>query len=268
MRVKIWRSVTKAIAALAAAGFLWFATTAFPSIAAAPDSGPAGVDPARAARDVFQDESFWWKRLEPRLEPRTVSLSWFESIVAAVWSSIRPGLQRIVEWILAFLRKLFSVFGRPYTGGADAIWLIVIGLLAWAAWKLAPAIVRWLSGRRPARITHEDPTWQPLAEAADLFAQAGQAFRDGLHAEAIRLALLALIARLEKQGLLRYDTTRTNREYLRELRQRADLAACFGQLSRIYDRVWYGRASAGAAEAEQAISLCGSVINREDLVPE
>ena len=107
-----------------------------------------------------------------------------------------------------------------------------------------------------------------LAEATDLFAQAGQAFRDGKHAEAIRLALLALIARLEKQGLLRYDTTRTNREYQRELCQRADLAARFGQLARIYDRVWYGRASAGAAEAEQAISLCGSVINREDLVPE
>ena len=89
-----------------------------------------------------------------------------------------------------------------------------------------------------------------------------------MYADAIRLALLALIARLEKHGLLRYDTTRTNREYQRELRQRADLAACFGQLARIYERVWYGRASAGRAEAEQAIGLCGSVINREDLAPE
>ncbi len=259
-----WRSVPKAIAALAAAGFLWFATAAFPAIAAAPDSGPTGVDPARAARDVFQDQGFWWKRIEPR----TVSLSWFGSILAAIWDSVRPILERIAEWIARFLAKLFGGFKGSYTGGARAIWLIVVGLLAWAAWKLVPAIVRWLSGRRPARITLEEATWQPLPEATDLFTQAGQAFRDGKHAEAIRLALLALIARLEKQGLLRYDTTRTNREYQRELRQRADLAACFGQLARIYDRVWYGRASAGAAEAEQAINLCGSVINREELAPE
>ena len=99
--------------------------------------------------------------------------------------------------------------------------------------------------------------WQTLAEASDLFEQAGQAFRDGSHAEAIRLALLALIARLEKQGLLRYDTTRTNREYQRELRPWSELAACFGQLARIYERVWYGRVPAGRAEAEQAIRLCG-----------
>ena len=89
-----------------------------------------------------------------------------------------------------------------------------------------------------------------------------------MYAEAIRLALLALIARLEKQGLLRYDTTRTNREYQMELRHTSELAACFGQLARIYERVWYGRVPAGRAEAEQAISLCGSVINREDLAPE
>jgi hypothetical protein len=262
--VMVWRPVPTAIAALAAAGFLWLATSAFPAIAAAPDSGHAGVDPARAAHDVFQDQSFWWKRIEPR----TVSLSWLQSILAAIWDSIRPTLERIFKWIAKFLAVLFRSFGGSYSGGASAIWLIVVGLLAWAAWKLVPAVVRWLSGRRPARITQEEAAWQPLAEATDLFAQAGQAFRDGKHAEAIRLALLALIARLEKQGLLRYDTTRTNREYQRELCQRADLATCFGQLARIYDRVWYGRASAGAAEAERAISLCGSVINREDLVPE
>ena len=76
------------------------------------------------------------------------------------------------------------------------------------------------------------------------------------------------IARLEKQGLLRYDTTRTNREYQRELRTGRTWPRRFGQLARIYERVWYGRASAGRAEAEQAIGLCGSVINREDLAPE
>ena len=131
--------------------------------------------------------------------------------------------------------------------------------------------MRWFVGGADAAREQKaaGANWQALAEASDLFEQAGEAFAAGKYAEAIRLALLSLIARLEKQGLLRYDTTRTNREYQGELRRReSDLAACFGQLARIYERVWYGRLPAGRADAEQAIGLCGSLINGEDLAPE
>jgi hypothetical protein len=174
----------------------------------------------------------------------------------------------ILELILKILGNLFGVF----TGNASivtvVVWLLVAVLLAWTIWKLYPVIVRWLSGGAPAPSTQERVTWHTLADASDLFEQAGQAFGEGLYAESIRLALLALIARLQKAGLLRYDPARTNREYQRELRHQTELAACFGQLARIYERVWYGRLPAGRADAEQAISLCGSLINREDLAPE
>ena len=260
----VWRSVPKVIAALAAAGFLWFVTAPFQTFAADPSSGPAGSDPALAARDVFQDQDFWWKRIEPR----PVSTSWLDSILAAALDLFDRVLHAIWELLAKILRSLFSIFTGASSGGTVAVWLIVAALLAWSIWRLGPVIVRWLRGSAPAPSRQGGVTWQTLAEASDLFEQAGQAFRDGMHAEAIRLALLALIARLEKQGLLRYDTTRTNREYQVELRHRSELAACFGQLARIYERVWYGRVPAGRAEAEQAISLCGSVINREGLAAE
>ena len=83
MRVTVWRSVLKAIAVLAAIGPLWFLIGLCQSFAfatAAPASGPAGVDPARAAREVLQGQDFWWKRIE---RP-TVSYSWLESILRAV----------------------------------------------------------------------------------------------------------------------------------------------------------------------------------------
>ena len=50
-----------------------------------------------------------------------------------------------------------------------------------------------------------------------------------------------------------------------ELRHASDLAAGFGKLARIYERVWYGRVPAGRDLAEQAISLCRSLSSKEDL---
>ncbi len=260
----LWRPVPKAVAALAAAGFLWLATAPIVTFAAAPPSGLDSPDPARAARDVFHDQDFWWKRLEHR----RVSSSWLESIFTAVRDFAGRILRGILDLLARILRSLFSLFSGTSSGGSVAVWLIVAALLAWSIWKLYPVILRWLSGGAAAPGTHEGVTSQTLAEASDLFEQAGRAFREGAYAEAIRLALLALIARFEKQGLLRYDTTRTNREYQRELRHAPELAACFGQVARIYERVWYGRVSAGRAEAEDALHLSRSVIQGEDRAPE
>jgi hypothetical protein len=222
------------------------------------------IDPAAVARDVFQDPAFWWKRIEPR----PASSSWFESLLMAALRLVGRVVEWIADLIARMLRSLFGIFSGASSGDATVVWLIIAALLAWSLWKLYPALVRWLRGSAPAPPGQEAVAWQSLAEAADLYEQAGEALRQGKYAEAIRLALLALIARLEKQGLLRYDTTRTNREYQSELCPLPDLAACFGQLARIYERVWYGRLSAGRADAELAISLCGSVINNEEYAPE
>jgi hypothetical protein len=213
---------------------------------------------------VLQSPDFWWKRIERR----TVPTSWLGSIITAVGDFVGRILAKIGELIGQILGSLFGIFRGGSSGGTLAVWTIVALLFAWSVWKLVPVIVRWLGEGAPTRSAQHGVTWHALAEAAALFEQAGQAFREREYAEAIRLALLALIARLEKLGLLRYDTTRTNREYQRELRHMSDLAATFGQLARIYERAWYGRVAPGRGDAELAIRLCGSVINREDLAPE
>ena len=115
----------------------------------------------------------------------------------------------------------------------NLIWVVAVVALGWAMWKLYPLlkhlpwIARWFAG---GGLVAQDATavgWQTLPEASDLFMQASDAFAAREYADAIRLALLALIARLKKQGLLRYDNTRTNREYQRELRPHKDLAGRF-----------------------------------------
>jgi Domain of unknown function (DUF4129) len=277
------------IAALAAAGALWMAPARSPALAAAPfsgrvgtdssggrdaaahegspPSGRAGADPALAAREVLADQDFWWKRIERK----TIPTSGIQSFLIALLEY--P--QKLIRMILDFLASLrfwrVPFFRGDWSGGSDVVWLIAAALLAWAFWKGYPLIVRWfIAGADDAGAKKgAGANWQALAEPSDLFAQAGEAFTDGKYAEAIRLALLSLIARLEKQGLLRYDTTRTNREYQAELRRGAsDVAANFGQLARIYERVWYGRGPAGRADAEQAIGLCRTLIYKEGVAPE
>jgi Domain of unknown function (DUF4129) len=263
MRVTVWRSVPKAIAATTAAAALWLVIAACWAVAAAAPPGPPGVDPAVAAREVFQGQDFWWKRIETK----TVPTSWLQSILQAIAEFIGRIVRDIFEWIARLLAGLFRALGGGAGADSTSVWVIIAVVLAWAIWRLYPVIVRWLMSGPPAPTT-DGVTWQTLPESADLYDQADRVLADGQYAEAIRLALLALIARLERRGLLRYDTSRTNREYQVELRHRTELAALFGQLARIYDRVWYGRVSADRADAERAIQLCGSAINREDLAPE
>ncbi len=270
--MRVWRWFLAGIAALAAAGFLWVAPANFPALAAAPDQRAARVDPGVAAREVLQDQDFWWKRIEQRSV--TIPTTGIQAFFA--WLLDLP--LQILRWVFLAIRdfinwlrwNVLSLFTSDLSAASILVKLIAVAIIAWAIWKLYPHFVRWISAiaATPGAETAGSASWQTLEEPSDLFAQAGEAFADAKYADAIRLALLALIARLQKQGLIRYDTTRTNHEYQRELRHMKDVAASFGQLARIYERVWYGRFSAGRAEAEVAISLCRSLIHREDLAPE
>ena len=228
------------------------------------DAPPTDAEAVRAAREVFQGPDYWWKRLEPAAE----SSSWLEGPMAALGRALRWILEKVLDLIARIFRALFGSLRIGEPTGTPTLWVLVVVLVAFGIWKLYPVVARWFVRRAPAPAARENAAWQTLAESSDLFEQAGGALRAGQHAEAIRLALLALIAELQQRGLLRYDPTRTNREYQADLRPRADLAACFGQLARIYERVWYGRLAAGADDAERAVSLCGSVLHSEGLSPE
>jgi uncharacterized protein DUF4129 len=254
-----WRIRRQMTAVLLGVGLFWFA--AAPTGALATERPPAQAEPdaARAAREVFQAPDFWWKRIESR----EISGSWLERFFDALGNLVAHVIDALLDLISRILGSLFGVFTGNWSRGAGLVWLIVAGLLAWSLWKLVPVLVRWLKGDARAPEAKEGVEWQELAEASVLFRQAGQALRDRHYAEAIRLALLALIARLQQQGLLRYDPTRTNREYQMELHAAPELAAPFGQLARIYERVWYGRLPAGRDEAEVAVTLCGSLMNGE-----
>ena len=223
-------------------------------------------------------EDYWWKHIESRTVRLTGplaflqrALEWIGWVLKPVWNFIGEVFGYIVRWF----RGLYAVLRGDWSEGMNLIWLVAAVALGWAMWKLypllkyLPVVARWFAGGgAPGAKDATTVGWQTLPEASDLFMRASDAFAAREYADAIRLALLALIARLEKQGLLRYDNTRTNREYQRELRPHKDLAGRFAHLARIYERVWYGREKAGPAEAEEAIGVCKLLINGEELVVE
>jgi hypothetical protein len=63
----------------------------------------------------------------------------------------------------------------------------------------------------------------------------------GDYRTAIRYLYLSALLALDERGLLCYDRSLTNREYIRTLEKRPALASTFGSIVGVFDRVWYGK---------------------------
>jgi hypothetical protein len=235
--------------------------------AQAPAAKTGDTDPVRAAQEVFQDPAFWWKRTEKV----DVALPWYQTLWNAIVDFIVRVVKTALKWlwqhiILPILKFFFGVFGietGDWSSGTKLIWLAAAVLLLWAAWKAYPLISRWL-GRTSPLVGHKEAmAFSELPEAGLLFEQASTACREGRYADSIRLTLLSLIARLQQEGLLRYDASRTNREYQTELRPRPKLASLFGEVARPFERVWYGRLPAIPTEAERVLETCRPIVMGE-----
>ena len=87
---------------------------------------------------------------------------------------------------------------------------------------------------------------QPLPPGATqsdpdaLLKQADEAAAKGDFAEALRRLYLALIRNLDRHELLRFDRSRTNYEYLRQVREHEAVAGPLSALTAQAETVWYG----------------------------
>jgi hypothetical protein len=72
-----------------------------------------------------------------------------------------------------------------------------------------------------------------------LWAEAESLARDGRHREAVRALYLAVLALLHRSNLIRFERTRTNGEYVHQLRPRTELHRPFASLTRRFEVQWY-----------------------------
>ena len=166
---------------------------------------------------------------------------------------------KIAAWIDRMLsrRQPSQPANVPNVNPRIIFWVLVI--VAAAAFAVLVAVLVQTITRREARAKplELDAAEVTLMEARDndsLLALAEQQAKAGDYRRAFRLVYLAALVALDTGGVLRFDRSKTNWEYLRALRAagRGDIYSALTPLTREFDQVWYGLGLADAGRYARA----------------
>ena len=190
----------------------------------------------------------------------------------AVMMAVRDFLHKVAafasDWLKRFLQPLVGLLAKlvPEESSVGAGWvkpilwlvgLVLGGILLWFFYRLLGGLlVRRSAGDLSGE---EEPVALPspasLLDRAASFAEGGQ-WRG-----AIRFCYLGLIARLEREDLLRYDRSKTNWEYVRELERNLPAIEPFRRLTADFDLTWYGMRKVSRAEYTYFRTGCEEVMS-------
>ena len=156
------------------------------------------------------------------------------------------------EWLSGLFERfanwLFNMLEGTLSSTGLRVWqLILIGLSALAILFVLGYV--WRGLRRAVTAETElalnDQIEENLSAGAAL-SKAQTMSNSGDYRMAVRYLYLAALLQLEERGLLRYDRSRTNREYLWDIKRRSSAAPVpglfddFAEVVDVFDRVWYG----------------------------
>lgn len=177
-----------------------------------------------------------------------------ESLIQIMGRWLRERWEAFMKW----WNRLFSFGGRAGPGTARVVmWAVLAAMIVAIAYVLAYGLrrlglrsgtARSLTGILSSDVLEEqieDP--DTLAAAAQELAAAGHLRR------AYRAIFLAILLRLDKKGLIRFDRSRTNGEYLRSLRSRPEVFAWMRPLTNEFDVRWYGERSVDEQDFRRAL---------------
>jgi hypothetical protein len=165
-------------------------------------------------------------------------------------------INKFVSWIGKFLPKQTPMeSGRALSFVTIAQYLVIgisIVVLAYVAWVFLPVLWR---RRRKLKDKTKPEARVVLGEhvaadesAKDLLADAESLARDGQLRAAIRKAYIALLVELGDRKLISLAQHKTNRDYLRSLREIPQLYTSMQGLTEVFERNWYGLAQPTPAD--------------------
>jgi len=149
------------------------------------------------------------------------------------------------NWLQKLLNAFFDLLERLAFGVQNTIYYGRVPLLVGAAILLILSlfyISRRLSRNlvREAELAAEGGEDESLLTSKGALQRAQTLSTQGDYRNAIRYLYLSSLLVLDERGLMRYDRSRTNREYLRSVSSRPQLANPLRDVIDVFDKVWYG----------------------------
>ena len=172
--------------------------------------------------------------------------------------------QRAAEWLDRWLARLFSHPSptaapiRPINPAVlQGIFIVILAsLFALLVYFLVKALGLRGVRAKPLELAEEEAVLMEARDNHSLLALAEQQAKAGDYRRAFRLVYLAALVALDDGGVLRFDRSKTNWEYLRSLRAagRGDLYQALTPLTREFDQVWYGFSKTDASQYARALT--------------
>jgi len=160
-------------------------------------------------------------------------------------------LKRFLKWVLSWFPK-----PKPMNPGGIGIlsriaqWVVILLALGVLAFVLRLFLPRLFRNRSPKKKRKEKArivlgeTLAPDQTAFDLLSEAEALARRGELRAAIRRAYIALLVELGDRKIISLAQYKTNRDYLRAMREIEPLYRNVKQLTDSFERHWYGLAQA------------------------
>ena len=173
------------------------------------------------------------------IEPLTEILARPEFQWAAQQSSAAP------DWLNSMLDAFFNFMQRLAYGLQNLLYYGRVPLII-AAVLLFLFSLYYISRSLSRNLVREAELAAEVGGGADVLSSRAAMQRaqtlssQGDYRNAVRYLYLSSLLILDEQGLLRYDRSRTNREYLRSVSSQPELAGSLRDVIDVFDRVWYG----------------------------
>ena len=175
-----------------------------------------------------------------------------------------------------FIRRLLDKLPRPQPAQPDdpgitpfRMFSLVFGLLLLVG--IGFGLFRFITRRRRRKRKNDGlEVREVLGEAlpdditaADLLRKASEIASQGDYRTAIRRAYIALLCELEERGKLSLHKSRTNRDYIEELRGEIEILSPFSQMTGRFEKTWYGQAETSAGEFDDYLTLYRKTVTKK-----